>query len=140
MPEESTTPDMVELSRRSVEAANRGDFDAMLSFFAPHAVWDMSPQSLGIFEGRAAIRGFLEDWWRAYEELAVEVDEVLDLGNGVGVRVISQRGRLAGGTGEVRQRSADVFLWVDGLIERVTAYLDIDEARAAAQRLAEEMG
>jgi hypothetical protein len=31
-----------------------------------------------------------------------------------------------------------VFLWVDGLIERVTAYLDIEEARAAAERLAEE--
>jgi ketosteroid isomerase-like protein len=140
MSEESTTPDLVELSRTAVEASERGDWDAVMSFFAPHAVWDMSPQGLGIFEGRAAIRGFLEDWWRAYEELAVEVDEVLDLGNGVGVRVITQRGRLAGGTGEVRQRSADVVLWVDGLIERVTAYLDIDQARAAAERLAEERG
>ena len=140
MSQESSTPDMVELSRSAVEAAERGDWDAVMSFFAPNAVWDMSPQSLGIFEGRAAIRGFLEDWWRAYEELAVEVDEVLDVGNGVGVRVITQRGRLAGGTGEVRQRSADVFLWVDGLIERVTAYLDIDEARAAAERLSESRG
>jgi ketosteroid isomerase-like protein len=140
MTQESTTPDLVELTRRAAEAAARGDWDTVMSFFAPHAVWDMSPQSLGIFEGRAAIRGFLEDWWRAYEELAVEVDEVLDLGNGVGVRVITQRGRLAGGSGEVCQRSADVFLWVDGLIERVTAYLDIEEARAAAERLAEERG
>jgi ketosteroid isomerase-like protein len=140
MTEKSTTPDVVELTRRAVEAAERGDWDAVVSFFAPHAVWDMSPQSLGVFEGRPAIRGFFEDWWRAYEELAVEVDEVLDFGNGVGVRVITQRGRLAGGGGEVSQRSADVFLWVDGLIERVTAYLDIDAARAAADRLAEERG
>jgi ketosteroid isomerase-like protein len=136
--EQPTTPDVVELTQRAVEAAERGDWDAVMSPFAPHAVWDMSPQSLGVFEGRAAIRGFLEDWWRAYEELAVEVDEVLDLGKGIIVRVITQRGRLAGGMGEVCQRSADVFLWVDGLIERVTADLDIAEARAAAERLAKE--
>jgi ketosteroid isomerase-like protein len=138
MSQESTTPDLVELTRRAVEAAERGDWDAVMSVFAPHAVWDMSPQRLGIFEGRPAIRGFLEDWWRAYEELAVEVDEVLDFGNGVGMRVITQRGRLAGSASEVRQRSADVFLWVDGLIESVTAYLDIEEARAAAECLAKE--
>jgi hypothetical protein len=33
-----------------------------------------------------------------------------------------------------------VALTVEGLIERVTAYGDIDEARAAAERLAEERG
>jgi len=138
MPEESATPDVVELTRRSMEAQERGDWDAVMSVFAPHAVWDMSPQRLGTFEGRPAIRGFLEDWRRAYEELAVEVDEVLDFGKGVGMRVITQRGRLAGTASEIRQRSADVYLWVDGLLERVTAYLDIDEARAAAERLAQE--
>jgi ketosteroid isomerase-like protein len=138
MAEESTTPDLGELTHRWAEAAERGDWDAVMSLAAPHAVWDMSPLSLGVFEGRAAIRGFFEDWWRAYEEVAVEVDEVLNFGNGVVVRVITQRGRLAGGAGEVSQQSADVFLWVDGLIERVTAYLDINEARAAAERLARE--
>jgi hypothetical protein len=29
---------------------------------------------------------------------------------------------------------------VDGLVERMKGYLDIDEARAAAERLAEERG
>jgi hypothetical protein len=31
MPEESTTPDLEELVRATVEAVNRRDFDAMLS-------------------------------------------------------------------------------------------------------------
>jgi len=35
-------------------------------------------------------------------------------------------------------RHANVFVWVEGLIVRVTHYDDIDEARAAAERLAEE--
>jgi hypothetical protein len=33
-----------------------------------------------------------------------------------------------------------VVTWIDGLIERTTNYFDIDEARAAAERLAEERG
>jgi hypothetical protein len=33
-----------------------------------------------------------------------------------------------------------VTLWAERLIERVTIHLDIDEARAAAERLAQERG
>jgi ketosteroid isomerase-like protein len=138
--EESTTPDLVELSRRSQEAANRRDVDEAMSLFAPHAVWDISPMDLGVFQGRAAIRGFLEDWLRAYDSLAVEVEALLDLGDGVGLEVFTQRGRLTGSTGEVHQRSARVVRAVDGLTVRLTSYTDIDEARAAAERLAQERG
>jgi hypothetical protein len=49
-----------------------------------------------------------------------------------------QRGRPVGSTGSVEFRDARVMIWADGLIERVTAFLDIDEARADADRLAEE--
>jgi len=61
MPEESTTPDLVELTRRNFEAANRRDFDAVLSFFAPDAVWDASLSGVGIgtFEGSAAVRNLM---------------------------------------------------------------------------------
>jgi len=37
-------------------------------------------------------------------------------------------------------RYAAVGVWREGLIERVTSYRDIDEARAAAERLAESRG
>ena len=40
MPEESTTPDLVELTRRLLEAVNRRDFDAAMGFFATDAVWE----------------------------------------------------------------------------------------------------
>ena len=95
---------------------------------------------LGVFEGRAAIRDFLEDWLGAYDDLALEVEELLDLGEGVGFEVFTQRGCPAGSTGKVHQRSARVVLAVDGLIVRLTSYVDIDEARAAAERLAQERG
>ena len=62
MPEESTTPDLVELARRSLEAANHRDFAAMMSFWGHDPVWDLSPMGLGVYEGPLAIRGFFEDW------------------------------------------------------------------------------
>jgi ketosteroid isomerase-like protein len=87
MPEESTTPDLVERTRRSLEAANRRDFDAVMSFYGPDPVWDVSPKGLGLYVGVVAVRGFFEDW--------------------IG-------------------------------IARTTNYGEIDAARAAAERLAEE--
>src|SRR5205085_10135354 len=89
------------------------------------------------FEGRAAIRSFLEDWFGAYEELEVGLEEVRDLGNGVVFAVVVQNGRPAGSAGHLRQREGWVFVWVRGLIARLTIY-ELDEARAAAERLARE--
>ena len=140
MSDESTAPDLVELGSRLIEAGNRGDFDAMLSFFAPDAVWEGRPGLGATFEGEAAIRAFWQDWFASYEELWVEQEEVLDLGNGVVFSVALQKARLVGSSGYVRQRSGVVAIWVEGLIERVTLYPDPDEARAAAERLAEERG
>jgi ketosteroid isomerase-like protein len=141
MPEESTTPDLVELGRVLFEAANRRDFDALLSFYAPEAVWDMNPLGgLGTFEGHAAIRSFWEDWYASYEDFEIEAEETLDLGNGVGFNVVIQKARPVGSSSAVRLRYALVSVWVAGLIARLTNYTDIDEARAAAERLAEDRG
>src|ERR1700730_1126894 len=136
MSEESTTPDLVELMGRTFEAANRRDLDAVASSFAEDAVFDGRAAG-ALFEGRAAIRRFLEDWFGAYEELEVGLEEVRDLGNGVVFAVVIQNARPAGSAGHLRQREGWVFVWVRGLIARLTTY-DIDEARAAAECLAEE--
>jgi ketosteroid isomerase-like protein len=138
MPEEQTTPDLVEKVRRLVEGSNRRDFDLVCALYARDAVWDMSAVGLGAFQGREAIRGVLEDWVDAYDEFELEVEVICDLGNGVTVGVVVQCG--SGSTGWVQFRYAGVSTLVDGLIERTTNYIDIDEARAAAERLAEERG
>ena len=49
--EESTTPDLVELTRRTLEAINRGDLDTALSVFGPDSVWDDSAIGLGTHDG-----------------------------------------------------------------------------------------
>ena len=140
MSEESTTPDLVELVRRTVETASKGDLDAIMAFYTPDAVWDMSPLGMGVFEGQAALRGFMEDWLASYEEWELQVVEVQDLGNAVTWGVLVQKGRPVGSSGEVELRYASVSEWEDGKIARITNYTDMDEARAAAERLAEERG
>jgi ketosteroid isomerase-like protein len=137
MPEESTTPDLVELIRRIVELSSRRDFDAILGYYGPGSVWDMSPVGMGTFEGLIAIRRFYEDWIGAYADFQVEAEEILDIGNGVTFAVIVQNGRPFDSSNEVRMRYAAVGTWVEGLIVRIANYTDIDEARAAAERLAE---
>jgi uncharacterized protein (TIGR02246 family) len=132
---ESTTHDLVELARRQAEAANRRDLDAATSSFAPDAVFH--GRVVGDhYEGRAAIRSFLEDWFGTYEELEFGLEEVRDLGNGIVFAVVTQNGRLVGSAGHVRQREGWVYVWVKGLIARLTTY-ELDEGRDAAERLAE---
>jgi ketosteroid isomerase-like protein len=142
MSEESTTPDLRELSRRAFEAANRRDVDGLMAFYAPDALVDATRTIGGPWRGRAAIRGFVEDWMAAYEEVEWAVEEPVDLGNGVVFTIVRQAGRPVGTTGFVRQREGWISVWVDDLIASLTYYpeADIDEARAAAERLAEERG
>jgi ketosteroid isomerase-like protein len=138
MPEESTTPDLVERVRGLVGALDRCDVDTVVSFLAPDAVL---AAEVGRFEGVAAIRGFIEDWLANYEGFAATLEEVRDLGNGVTFGVIRQQGRLVGSSGhDVQLRHAAVYVWVDGVIARAITGPDIDAGRAAAERLAEERG
>jgi ketosteroid isomerase-like protein len=140
MHEESTTPDLVELLRRRVKAVDRGDIDAMTSFLASDAVWDSTPMGMEVYDGREAIRRFFGDWWSAYETYQAEVEEILDLGEEVTFAVVIFKARPIGSSGEVRLRYGVITEWVEGVVVRDTNYTDIDEARAAAERLAEERG
>ena len=90
MSEESTTPDLVELTRRQFEAVNRHDMDAVMSRCTPDGVYDTSPDGMGLYEGPAAIRAFLGGWWDAFEELSYELEEILDLGHGFVLVVVCQ--------------------------------------------------
>jgi ketosteroid isomerase-like protein len=93
---------------------------------------------LGAFEGKEAIRGFIEDWHRGWEERRFEEEELLDLGHGVLLHVFRESGRLVGGDGRVEQRLASLATWANGKIEWLKDYRDIDQARADAERLAAE--
>jgi ketosteroid isomerase-like protein len=137
MSQASTTPDLVELVRKQLEALDRRDLDGVMNSVAEDSVLEGRVENF--LEGRAAIRRFLEDWFRAWEELDFELEEVSDVGGGVVFAVVIQDGRPVGGDGRVRQREGWVYLWVGGSIARLTTS-EVDQARAAAERLAEQRG
>jgi hypothetical protein len=100
-------------------------------------VYDTSPSGMGVYEGHAAIRAFIKGYWDCCEELHFELEEALDLGNGVAFLVNRQVARPIGSTAYIRIREAHVIESVDGMVVRLTVYNEIDEGRAAAERLAE---
>src|SRR5690349_597422 len=136
MAEESATRDPVELTRLAFEAVNRRDIDAVMNFFAPDGVLDGRAAG-GLYVGRAAIRGFLDDWFSSFAELRMEVEELEVVDDGVLLAVVKQEGRPVGVDGQVHQREGWAICWsADGLLVRLTTASDTDEARSAAEQVA----
>ena len=145
MPEESATPDLEEVVRRGIEAFNRRDFDAALSMWAPDMVLEFAPLGLAVLEegpliGQEAIRKLWEDLTGSFEDYEFENEDFHYLGSGVTFGVLVQRSRPHGSDRFIETRLGVVAIWIDGRIARATSYQDVDEARAAAERLAEERG
>jgi limonene-1,2-epoxide hydrolase len=140
MSEKSVTPDLAERVHAFFVVANRGNLRASMAFFADDAVYDNSPYGLGTYAGRSKIAEFTADWFSSYEGVAFSVEEVVDLGCGVVFALVRQDARVLESSARVELRYAAVIEWAGELILRWTAYTDIDEARAAAERLAEERG
>jgi hypothetical protein len=54
--------------------------------------------------------------------------------------VFRQNARPVGSTGEVQMRQAAAIRWVEAVVVTLMLYPDIDQGRAAAERLAESTG
>jgi ketosteroid isomerase-like protein len=140
MSEESTPPDPIQSMRDAFAAADAEDLDGVTANFAPDAVWVMDEVGLGPFEGVEAIRAFLLEWWALWEEHHHDVEDVVVLSVRVGYVIIREGGRMKSSDALVEARVAHVMESVDGQLVRDTTYVDIDEARAAAERLSQEQG
>jgi ketosteroid isomerase-like protein len=138
MSEQPAPPDPVELLIAALRAWNRHDLDAYIRFMSPDVVLDASSVGVGVHEGAGAFRRFCEDWLDPYDEWTVETEEIADLGGGAVFALLLQRGRLAGSDAEVHVRYVQVSEWVGDVSVRSTFWTDIDEGRAAAERLAEQ--
>ena len=138
MPEQPVSVDLVETVRNFAESVPN-DLDAFLGFLTPDAVWEGIPLGTS-YRGVNEIRTFLTDWIGAYEEYVIEPREVRDLGNGVVIAVVNQVTRLSDSSSDTRMTEpwVFVFVWTDGHVVRVVADNAVEDARAAAERLARE--
>lgn len=123
-----------EIVRRSLEALNAGDIEALVALCDPDFRLDMSDRVLNpsVYEGHDGIRAFYAevlDIWESFTWEPIELNEVDD----VVVAVLHSRGKGRGSGLELDRRSA--MLWrVDH--ERalsLTFYRDPDAALAIAR-------
>jgi ketosteroid isomerase-like protein len=138
-------PDPEEAVRRIIEALNCRDFDAALCLYTPDLVLELDPLGAGVLEGgpligHEALRKFWEDLTGSFQHFEYASEDFHDLGSGVTFGVLVQRGAPHGSDRFVETRLGVPAIWRDGQIARATIYQDVDEGRAAAERLAKERG
>ena len=122
----------MEIAKRTVDAFNRRDVDALLELGTPD--WVLSSQLLDAsadFRGREGIERFYAMLSESWEEFRSVVDDYRDLGD----RVLllgrnTARGKGSGVT--VEAPTAAVLDFRDGKVSRIRLYLDQSEALRAA--------
>ncbi len=120
----------VEIVRRSTEAFSRGDLDVMLETWAPDAVLDWSNSrglEAGVIRGQGEIRPYLQRFLETFEEVRIEVEDLMEVQDGV---VIAENlARVRGRDGiETQARSA----WLIRIREGQTTSLTLYQTKAQA--------
>ena len=118
------------LVQQGYEAWNRGDVEGVLSFLDPQIEWrgyTHIPES-GTLEGRDEVRAWLERFLDAWEQLEIEMTELIDAGEQV-VALVRFRG-TGKGSGVPVEGGTDAHVWTvrEGRIVAVTLYQGTREA------------
>jgi uncharacterized protein len=115
----------------SYEALNRGDIDATVAALAPDVEWHESPAlpDAGVFQGRDAVRAFLERFLESWQDLQQEIEDVVVEGDRAAL-MIHLRARGRGSGAWVDARYAHVWTVRGGAV-RVDAYDDRESALRA---------
>jgi ketosteroid isomerase-like protein len=130
------TSDNSALVKRGYEAWNRGDVEGVVAFLDPEIEWrgyTHIPES-GTLQGRDDVKMWLERFLDAWEELNIEVTELIEAGDEV-VALVRFRGS-GKGSGVPVEGGTDAHVWTvrDGRIAAVTLYQGTQEALDAIGR------
>ena len=120
-----------EIVRRGIDAFNRGDLEAMLELIDPEVTLVPVRALLegGEYRGHDGVRRYFSDMEEDWESRRIEVDEIVDLDDGVLVLgTFALRGRS--GT-ELSYPLAWHSRYRDGKLWRMQAYSDRDAALKA---------
>jgi ketosteroid isomerase-like protein len=124
----------VEVARRSTEAFNRRDAEAIVGMCHADSEWLPFRAQVegGVYCGHEGIRQFVVDMEEDWSEFQVEPVEVIDLGERV--LLIGRVHALARGSGVTVENVAGFLMdFRDGKIARLVSYSDPEEARREAE-------
>ena len=135
MADPSETAGIAELARRGYAIFSEEGIDAWIDrFTAADFVWDLEPLGLGVYEGRAAYREFVEDWISSYESWSLALEEVHEVGSDFTVATVVQHGRPHGSDQSVEFRWVQLSIWEGNRVRRAINFASVEEATEAASR------
>jgi ketosteroid isomerase-like protein len=121
--------------RATFDAFNRRDWDTVLALTDPDVEWRTDPNApdAGVYRGHEALLALVrDDWAQTFDDLRVELEKVIDLGEDRFLTVARMEGRIRGSESGVDQRFADLMTLRDGKLWRIRDYPDEAAAREAA--------
>ena len=116
-------------------AVGRGDMDAVVAGMHPEIEVETSGVFLdegAVYRGREGVRAFFEMIAAAFDELAYELIEMVELDDSRVFVRLRVRGRGKGSGIEVDREGAHIWTVRDVQAVHMVAYADVEEARAAA--------
>src|SRR4051794_25884602 len=124
----------VEIVRRMLEAYFAGKVDVALATLAPDVVWHGTVGGLEegqVYEGREAAAAGLGDSLSTWEDMTLEVEELMPAGDDAVLLYWHEVARFSDSDAVLESRTASVFTLADGLVIEIRSYLDRAAARAA---------
>ena len=126
--------DNIAVVREALAAFSRGGMDAMDDFLDPDIEWravEGALDDVGEMLGRDLVRAYMQDWYEAFDGLAVEVEEIIDAGDGrvVALQQVTGRGKTSGV--ETRLRYAVVYTVRNGRLISAREYISRKRALEA---------
>ena len=113
------------------DAFLEGDLPAALAFSHPDIEWDGTNLPDGqMGRGHEAVLDHIKRWADQWEAWTVEVEDIIDAGEGRVVVMIRERGRSKSGA-EMDERHAELYDLRDGLVVRRQGCSDPREALEA---------
>jgi len=125
-----------EVVREVFEAHERRDWDAVYGYYSSEIEWDGGILwgdwgDRGVARGRDGLQEAWRRWIEAFEFARFEAHDYVEVGEDVLIQVrMHARGRGSGL--ETDQELALVWTVRDGLVVRVRAFTDLEEAREVA--------
>ena len=105
----------VELSRRVLDAFNARDIEALVAYFDPSIELHSAFGAVagGVYQGHEGVREYFRDLQDAWDEIRLEPEAYVDLGDHTLVFVVVRRRGRHSGT-EVVMPTAQMFGWREG--------------------------
>jgi ketosteroid isomerase-like protein len=127
----------VAVAERAVRFWNAGDRESFLALFDPQAVWSSAIKRQGeggegLYRGREELGAFWDEWHDVWSDLNIVISEVRSPRDGCVFAFGALRGSGTGSGVGTERPFGWVFQVEDGLIREVRAYINREDALAAA--------